>query len=54
MTSTLALILLFLLSVSVNLFVVYKLFEIEDYFKRKDREDPQNAPTEKIMIRKRR
>jgi|DEB0MinimDraft_10_1074344.scaffolds.fasta_scaffold20116_3 hypothetical protein len=47
-------ILLVTLSAAANLFVVYKLFEIEDYLKRRDRDDPQNAPTEIIPVRKRR
>jgi len=47
-----AFILLCLFSVGANLYVVYKLFEIEDYLKRRYRDDPQNAPTEKVAIRR--
>lgn len=45
--------LLIVLSIVTNLFVIYRLFEIEDYLKRRDRDDPQNAPTEIIPVRKR-
>jgi len=50
--NTPASILLCLFSISANLYVVYRLFEIEDYLKRRDRDDPQNAPTEKVAIRR--
>lgn len=52
MFSTSSFILLCLFSVSANLYVIYRLFEIEDYLKRRDRDDPQNAPTEKVAIRR--
>jgi hypothetical protein len=52
MLSASAFILLCLFAIGANLFVVYKLFEIEDYIKRRDRDDPQNAPTEKVAIRR--
>lgn len=45
--------LLIVLCIVTNLFVIYRLFEIEDYLKRRDRDDPQNAPTEIIPVRKR-